>query len=500
MNEACIINGDYFGNTKINLNFPCEIHFTRFGNTDVKRNKENIFNKIEFNNENAYKVFICSNEPSTSKSREENISIIENSYQYDLILTTEQTVLENCPNAVFFPYGGTWLNKSNKHLDSLGEFHESILNDIKKEFNISFLTTCLLGKEGYNLRQKIWNTRNFIKIPTIFYSSTRFITTNNNFSDSIQDGLLPNDNKINLFNSQFSIAVESNKENSYFTEKLIDCLLTKTVPIYWGCDNIGNFFDIRGIIQFNTFEEMIENINKIDENTYENLKPYIEKNYELAKEYGRDFFKRIEEVIQNSYEQELQKKDILWTIGILTVPSRKSLLNKLLTHIDTNIPYRYRHRIEIIVNNDNMIKTVGQKRNEIIKDSKGKYISFIDDDDMVSFYYISKMAIILETDKYDGIGFWGIYYVSQNPIMKFNHANNNAGHFKIDGLQYRPLNHLNPVRINIAKKIGYPEKNFGEDSDYCDRLLESGLIKSEFNFNEVMYHYLFDPKTTETQK
>ena len=110
------------------------------------------------------------------------------------------------------------------------------------------------------------------------------------------------------------------------------------------------------------------------------------------------------------------------------------------------------------------------------------------------------MAIILETDKYDGIGFWGIYYVSQNPIMKFNHANNNAGHFKKDGLQYRPLNHLNPVRINIAKKIGYPEKNFGEDSDYCDRLLESGLIKSEFNFNEVMYHYLFDPKTTETQK
>ena len=50
----------------------------------------------------------------------------------------------------------------------------------------------------------------------------------------------------------------------------------------------------------------------------------------------------------------------------------------------------------------------------------------------------------------------------------------------------------------LAQQIGFPEKNFGEDSDYCDRLLESGLLKNEVILDKVMYHYLCNSELTRT--
>ena len=40
--------------------------------------------------------------------------------------------------------------------------------------------------------------------------------------------------KTELFiDSMFHIAIENNKAINYFTEKLIDCFVSKTIPIYW---------------------------------------------------------------------------------------------------------------------------------------------------------------------------------------------------------------------------------------------------------------------------
>jgi hypothetical protein len=50
--------------------------------------------------------------------------------------------------------------------------------------------------------------------------------------------------------------MENCKKDYYFTEKLIDCFRTKTIPIYWGCPSIGTFFDVNGILTFNTVEEL----------------------------------------------------------------------------------------------------------------------------------------------------------------------------------------------------------------------------------------------------
>jgi hypothetical protein len=42
---------------------------------------------------------------------------------------------------------------------------------------------------------------------------------------------------------KFSIAIENCVESDYFSEKLTDCILTDTTPIYYGCPNINRFFN-----------------------------------------------------------------------------------------------------------------------------------------------------------------------------------------------------------------------------------------------------------------
>jgi len=41
---------------------------------------------------------------------------------------------------------------------------------------------------------------------------------------------------------RFSIAVENSRSPDYWTEKIADCFLSWTVPLYWGAPNIGDYF------------------------------------------------------------------------------------------------------------------------------------------------------------------------------------------------------------------------------------------------------------------
>lgn len=47
---------------------------------------------------------------------------------------------------------------------------------------------------------------------------------------------------------RYSVVIENVRERNCFTEKLIDAVLCRTVPIYWGCPNIGDFMDTSGMI------------------------------------------------------------------------------------------------------------------------------------------------------------------------------------------------------------------------------------------------------------
>ena len=66
-----------------------------------------------------------------------------------------------------------------------------------------------------------------------------------------QDGLLP---------YTYSVIIENVQEPDYFTEKLLDCLLCGTIPIYWGAPNIATYFNVHGMVICNNLAELKDSI------------------------------------------------------------------------------------------------------------------------------------------------------------------------------------------------------------------------------------------------
>lgn len=54
----------------------------------------------------------------------------------------------------------------------------------------------------------------------------------------------------------FCIVTETGSEMGLFTEWLLDCFALGTIPIFWGCPNIGDFFSLKGILRFDTLDRL----------------------------------------------------------------------------------------------------------------------------------------------------------------------------------------------------------------------------------------------------
>ena len=81
-----------------------------------------------------------------------------------------------------------------------------------------------------------------------------------------------------LCDYMFSVAIE-NMDN-WFTEKVIDCFLTGTVPIFYGSSNIGKWFNTDGIIRL---EDGFD-IEALTEDMYYSRMDAIKENFEIALE------------------------------------------------------------------------------------------------------------------------------------------------------------------------------------------------------------------------
>lgn len=190
---------------------------------------------------------------------------IEHSSLFDFILTYEDDILKQCKNSYFIPFGTTWIH--NYDIDT------------KKKFQISHITGHKEITEGHKLRKKIHYKQDKINIPKDFYIS-KFGGVDNFCNNKILG-----EKKEPVFESQFHICIENSKQKNFFTEKLIDCFVSKTVPIYYGCDNIGDFFNLNGMFVVNSLQDIIDCCNKLTDESYNKMLPFIEKNLVLSQKY-----------------------------------------------------------------------------------------------------------------------------------------------------------------------------------------------------------------------
>jgi hypothetical protein len=79
-----------------------------------------------------------------------------------------------------------------------------------------------------------------------------------------------------LCDYMFSVAIENGQYETYFTEKLLDCFATGTVPVYLGAPDIGDHFNAAGII---TLSEDVQ----LTPELYQSMLPAIQDNLERAR-------------------------------------------------------------------------------------------------------------------------------------------------------------------------------------------------------------------------
>jgi hypothetical protein len=208
---------------------------------------------------------------------------------YTYVLTYQDALLTQNPKAIQFLGTTSWMqghDVTDKH------FGVSTVVGGKSE-----------GLEGYSLRHKVWNNRNYINIPKEFYLSSRFKLDG---ADYVNELVLGN-SKVPLFNCMFHIAIENMSINNMFTEKILDCFQSKVVPIYWGCPNIGEYFNTNGIIAVKNINELVDVCNRLTPDVYQWMLPFIEENNHRAPKWF-DYGGLVKEAIIKLLNEDLYNK------------------------------------------------------------------------------------------------------------------------------------------------------------------------------------------------
>jgi hypothetical protein len=178
--------------------------------------------------------------------------------KFDLIVTFYKPLLKMGPRFASYVFGGCWIEDKDWKI-------------YEKTKEISIISSAKKTTSGHRLRHKI--IRLFKgNIDGVFGGGYQFL-------DKKIDGLK---------DYKYSIVVENTKCENYFTEKIVDCFAVGTIPIYWGCPNIGDFFDMRGIYTFDNMWQLRRILKKIesDPNDYEHKLSYIKNNFEVARKYA----------------------------------------------------------------------------------------------------------------------------------------------------------------------------------------------------------------------
>lgn len=185
-----------------------------------------------------------------------NLEIVES--RFDFIYTHNKNAIIRSDKYKKLLYGTSWVYTGDlicnkKHI---------------KTSLISFVGSIEHGDApGYNFRKNV----------------VKFLSIEHKRADLLGKGLKPfKDKESALSKYCFAIVMENCTQDYYFSEKLIDCFMTLTIPIYWGSKSIDDVFDSRGIIHFDTIGDLDIILNSLSFSKYHEMVKYLEINRNLS--------------------------------------------------------------------------------------------------------------------------------------------------------------------------------------------------------------------------
>lgn len=181
-----------------------------------------------------------------------------------------------------------------------------------------------------------------------------------------------------------------------------------------------------------------------------------------------------------------------WSVLIPTIPGREESLKRLTQSIREKVARICPDmRYEICLSFDNRETSVGMKRQALVQGAKGKYCSFIDDDDEITDAYIEDLYATIRG------GFPCMRLRGRIAPYTFTHSLENSlqSPMALGDVFLRPPNHLNPMMTSVAKLIHYKDAIRGEDLDWTIRMTRAGFLTCEYASDPSRIHYIYNMGT-----
>jgi hypothetical protein len=91
---------------------------------------------------------------------------------------------------------------------------------------------------------------------------------------------------------KFCLSIENSNEKNYVSEKFYDCILTNTIPIYFGCNNIEDYWPQKGYILLDNitdYDYLNSKLSWVQENIDELYEEMLPELLKIKKKYFNEF-------------------------------------------------------------------------------------------------------------------------------------------------------------------------------------------------------------------
>lgn len=185
---------------------------------------------------------------------------LEKEFRY--IFTYDEKVLNEIENARFYPVAAGIWNREMKE-----EAHQ------KKDRDLSILSSDKIICDLHRFRLELARMCKREKLADTY---GRF-----------DGGEYVKDVDETLDRYRFSLIIENDISDYYFSERLTSCFAAQTIPVYLGARKISDFFDADGMILLEKpdLDEVKNKIRECTKENYESRLSAVLRNYEKAREY-----------------------------------------------------------------------------------------------------------------------------------------------------------------------------------------------------------------------
>lgn len=188
----------------------------------------------------------------------------------------------------------------------------------------------------------------------------------------------------------------------------------------------------------------------------------------------------------------------VWSILVATLGQRRGRFKRL---VDVLAPQLapYAGKVELIAYWNVGEVPLSVIRQSLVDEARGIYISFIDDDDLVPYYFVDEVMGALADYSADHgvtpdyVGWRMQTYVDDEPLKPTFHSLRYDHWWDDDAGYYRDVSHLNPIRKQAVLDVGadFRRTQPPEDVAWSDQL--RGHLRTEAYVDRVMYHYHASP-------